>query len=99
MDAISKVHRYVAGKTVENYVVDDYMRSAVERQLQIIGEALNGLSRLDPEAAARVPDLSQIVAFRNIVVHGYAVLDHARVWALISERLTPLKEALREVSE
>ncbi len=56
------------------------LRSAVERQFQVIGEALNRLSRVDRETASAVPDLPRIVAFRNVLVHGYSVLDNKLIW-------------------
>ncbi|HXK61062.1 MAG TPA: DUF86 domain-containing protein [Acidobacteriota bacterium] len=52
------------------------LRSAVERQFQIIGEALIRLTRTDPETAAAIGDYRRIVAFRNILVHAYGAIDH-----------------------
>lgn len=66
------------------------LRSAVERQFQIIGEALNRLSKVDPGTADRVPDLARIVAFRNVLVHGYAQIDDALVWEVASTRVPEL---------
>jgi uncharacterized protein with HEPN domain len=62
----------------------------VERQFEIVGEALNQLSKVDPDAAARVPDLARIVAFRNILIHGYAVVDNELVWQVLVDRLPSL---------
>jgi uncharacterized protein with HEPN domain len=67
------------------------IHSAVERKFQIIGEALNLLSKADAALAASIPDLAQIVAFRNVLIHGYAVVEHPRVWRIIRESLPPLR--------
>jgi len=55
------------------------LRSAVERQFEIIGEALGTLARIDATIAARNPELRDIVAFRNILIHGYAILDRVAI--------------------
>lgn len=70
------------------------LRSAVERQFIIVGEALSRLDKLDPEVAAAVPDLRQIVGFRNILVHGYAQVQNDRVWDTAATRLADLVERL-----
>lgn len=96
--AIALVREFTAGRSFEDYCTDVLLRSAVERQLEILGEALNRLSRLDPESASRIPDLRRIVAVRNILVHGYATVDDALVWSVVGGRLDALEAALQEVT-
>lgn len=75
------------------------LRSAVERQFGIIGEALNRLSQHDPATALRISSLAEIVAFRNLLIHGYADVDHAAVWDILQTDLPRLKGELRRLIE
>jgi uncharacterized protein with HEPN domain len=69
------------------------LRSAVERQFEIVGEALNRLTRDDPNVAARIPDdVSRIVGFRNVLAHGYDIVDDDAVWSAITVDLPTLAE-------
>jgi uncharacterized protein with HEPN domain len=86
-NAAEAILGFVAGASFEQYAGNAMLHSAVERKFEIIGEALNQVSKLDPSVASRVPDLPQIVAFRNILIHGYAVVSHERVWRIIHEAL------------
>lgn len=71
--------------------LDDWVRqAAAERQLEIVGEALNRIRRIDPATADRVPHVHAIVATRNIIVHRYDSIDHVRVWALLSHDVPEL---------
>lgn len=92
--AAALVAKFVEGRSLDDYTSDVYLRSAVERQLAIVGEALNQLSQVDPELAGRIDDLPRIVAFRNILVHGYAAVDNRLVWAIATERVEPLIDQL-----
>ena len=74
-----------------SYAAEDVVHSAVERKFEIIGEALAQLSKLDPILAARVPDLREIIAFRNVLIHGYAVVEHERVWRIAAVSLPVLR--------
>jgi uncharacterized protein with HEPN domain len=65
------------------------LRAAVERQFEIIGEALSNLRRVAPEQAADIPNLAQIIAFRNVLIHAYANVDDRLVWGVV-ERDLPL---------
>ena len=51
-------------------------------EFEILGEALNQLSHVDPDIAEEIPELPRIVAFRNILIHGYASVDDRLVWAV-----------------
>jgi uncharacterized protein with HEPN domain len=62
----------------------------VERKFEIIGEALNQLSKLDAAMAARIPDLAQIVVFRNQRIHGYATVNVGTVWNITQNALPAL---------
>ena len=86
-----------AGKSFADFDSDLVLRSAVERQFEILGEALNRLDRLDATLAARIPDLRQIVAFRNILIHGYALIVRARVWQAVKDDLPALRSILHEL--
>jgi len=85
---------FVAGRTWGDYEDDPMLRSAVERQFEIVGEALNRLSQVDPPLAAEIRDLPRIVAFRNVLVHGYATIDDAVICEVVTTRLGPLIELL-----
>lgn len=74
--AAERVARFTATKSFADYEADDYFRSAVERQFEVVGEALNQLSRLDPVTAATIAELPRVVAFRNVLIHGYASVDN-----------------------
>lgn len=92
--AAERVSRFTAGKTFGDYRADEILRSAVERQLGIVGEALAALRRVDPALAAEIPELPRIVAFRNILVHGYATVDDRLVWGVVERDLAGLRDAL-----
>ncbi|GAA4834990.1 HepT-like ribonuclease domain-containing protein [Saccharopolyspora rosea] len=95
LQAAELLRGFSKGEDFAGYQANAMLRSAVERQFEIIGEALNQLSKVDPELAAQVPDLARIVAFRNILIHGYATVDDALVWQVLTERLPGLADVLR----
>lgn len=92
---------FVAGRTESEFLADLMLRSAVERQLEIVGEALSHLRKGDPETAEQVPDLDRIVGMRNVIAHEYGDIDYAIVWAAVARRvpaLLPVLEALLDHS-
>lgn len=92
--AVALIIEFVDDRSWVDYEADAMLRSAVERQFEIVGEALGQLARVAPELAARVPDLPRIVAFRNLLIHGYAAIDDRLVWEVAIERTAPLLAVL-----
>lgn len=78
--ALRKVSVFVARRSLAEYLADEFCQSAVERQLEIAGDSLGQLRKVAPEVFDRVPQGRLIVAFRNVLAHGYASLDHAKVY-------------------
>jgi uncharacterized protein with HEPN domain len=91
MRSADNIVRFVEGRTGEDYATDGLLRSAVERQFEIIGEALNQLAVIAPKVAGRIPALREIVAFRNLLIHGYASINDSRVWNIVTHDLPPLR--------
>ena len=92
--AAGAITDFTRGKSFDDFKRDILLRSAVERQFEIIGEALGQLAKGHPQIAASVPDLARIVAFRNILIHGYAAIDHETVWRVVQENLPALDASL-----
>ncbi len=95
--AAGLVSEFTRGKTLISYRDDPFLRSAVERQFEIIGEALHRLSRSDPETIARISEYRRIIAFRNVLIHGYDALSHDVVWDIIQTKLPLLRREVAEI--
>lgn len=93
--ALRKLPRFLSGRTLEEYLLDDYCQSAVERQLEIAGDAIDQLRKAEPKWFKRVPEGDLIVAFRNVLAHGYAALDPRIVYEAAAAR-APALIAVRE---
>ena len=89
-DSGRTIQGWCAGRTFADYEQDRQLRRSVEREFEIIGEALVRLARTCPEEAARVGQLQRIVGFRNRIIHGYDAIDHATVWGVIAGHLPQL---------
>ena len=92
--AAERIERFTRGRRFEQYLADEMLRSAVERQFSIIGEALSRLDKDSPDVAAAIPDHGRIIAFRNILIHGYAAVDDRIVWGVIENHLASLRNAV-----
>jgi uncharacterized protein with HEPN domain len=73
--AVERIVRFTAGKTFDDYLTDELLKPAVERQFEIIGEALNRLSKLAPDVNLQISQSRRIISFRNVLIHGYDAID------------------------
>ena len=81
--------------TEEQFVEDRRTQRAIERSFEIIGEALSRLARDFPGIADRIPEHRRVIDFRNVLAHGYDVVDPRLVYGLARTRLPALLAALR----
>ena len=79
----------------EKYSDDLKTQSAVERQLGIIGEAINKFEKLFPET--RLDHSRKIVGLRNRIIHSYDSIDSSIIWAIIKKHLGPLKTQVQDL--
>lgn len=88
---------FTTGKTFTDYAADSLLRSAVERQFEIVGEALRVALQHRPELAANITDARAIIAFRNQLTHAYSAVDKATVWGLLERRVPQLRADVTRV--
>jgi uncharacterized protein with HEPN domain len=93
--AVDLIESFTSGiSSYDEYIADLKTQSAVERQLGIIGEAINKFEKIFPESI--LINAYKIVGFRNRLIHAYDTVDQSIIWAIIKKHLEPLK---REISE
>lgn len=96
-EAAQAIQSFTAGLDVKGYVGNELVQAAVERKFEVIGEALNQLAKLDAAMATRIPDVPQIVAFRNQLIHGYATVNPDTVWNIAQNALPGLLAAVQSL--
>lgn len=91
LSAIELIEEFTDGVlSFVDYDSDRKTQSSVERQLSILGEALNKLQKQAPEIS--IVNQQQIIGFRNRLVHAYDSVDNSIVWAILKKHLPMLKE-------
>lgn len=84
-------------KTVDDYKNDRVFRSALERELQIIGEAMLQLDRMSPETVEKISEHRSIIGFRHVLVHGYDSLDPDTVWNVVEVKIALLLKQAQDL--
>lgn len=91
-----EIQGFTHTRSFEDFRTDRILQLALERSFEIIGEALSRLERVDPEGLARhIPEYRKIIGFRNVIAHGYDVIDDAMVWDFALNRIPALLEKVR----
>jgi uncharacterized protein with HEPN domain len=91
------VAQFTHAKTAADFRNDLLLQSAVERQFITIGEALQQALRIQPELANSISESRRIVNFRNVIVHGYAVVVPDTVWGVVESDLPKLQEEVAKL--
>lgn len=85
--ACEEILAFTEGKSFQNYKQEKLLRSGVERQFEIIGEALNRLTNVEPDVINQISHYKRIISFRNILIHGYDIVEDAVVWDIVAKDL------------
>ncbi|MCF7669694.1 MAG: DUF86 domain-containing protein [Verrucomicrobia bacterium] len=83
---------------IEEYKQSLMLRSAVERQFEILGEAFSRLDTIAPEYRDQCPEMGRIIGMRNRIIHGYDTVDDSIVWDAIKRHIPLLLNWLRDMS-
>jgi uncharacterized protein with HEPN domain len=92
--AADAIAGFVADRTLDEYRADLLLRSAVERQFEVLGEAMTRALRAEPGIAGAIDEALGVVDFRNVIAHGYDVLADDTVWDVAVRRLPALRETV-----
>jgi uncharacterized protein with HEPN domain len=90
LDRATFVSEFMVDKSLDDLVHNRPIRSAIERELMVLGEALYQLHRNSPEIAEQIDSWQQIIGFRHVLVHGYDSLNMRVIWDVIKDDLEPL---------
>ena len=93
--ASKRILEFTENKTLSNYAGDELLHSGVERQFEIIGEALNRLAKVDINIASQIPHYERVISFRNILIHGYDIVEDPIVWDIVTNDLPLLYEQVQ----
>ena len=85
--AYTRLAKFTAGRSGADYAADEMLRAAVERQFEIICEALTRLLKVHPDVAQRITEYRRIISFRNVLIHGYDAITDAVVWEILQQKL------------
>lgn len=89
--------QFVAGISLTNYTAEKMRRSAVERQLEILGEACSRLARLEPALVESVVNLKLAIDLRNRIIHGDDSVDDEIVYFTVKDDLSDLQTTLSQL--
>ena len=97
VEAARAARDFLADQSLDQYLQDHKTRSAVERQLEILGEACSRLVKLEPALGEQVVNLKLAIGLRNRIIHGYDGVDHDIVYQTVREDLAPLIDELERL--
>jgi uncharacterized protein with HEPN domain len=97
LQATEEIQDFVRGMDFKAYQNNLVTQRAVERDFEIIGEALNRIKNTNNELLEKISEHHRIIGFRNILIHGYDVVDEAIVWQAVTNHLPILFKEIEEI--
>lgn len=94
--SIDSIYDYLGGeRNFFEYQKNKLLRRGVEREIEIIGEAMGRILRIEPDF--KIENSRQIIDTRNWVIHGYDKVDDVIIWGIISNHLPKLKKEIEDL--
>lgn len=97
LQAAEEIAAFVQGMDFKAYQKSAVTQRAVERDFEIIGEALNRIKRLDDDLLERISECYRIIGFRSILIHGYDIIDERIVWKAVENHLPILLKDIQKL--
>jgi uncharacterized protein with HEPN domain len=95
-ESIDAIQDYIGeGRDFTDFQQNKLIKRAVERELEIIGESINRILKLEPDLL--ITEAQRIVELSNWVVHGYDMVDDIVIWGLILKDIPELKEQVENL--
>ena len=96
LESVNNIEQYLGGKKIfEDYESNPMLQDAVERNLEIIGEAVNKVLFIIPDI--EISNSRRIVDVRNKIIHGYDEIENAQIWGIIINHLPTLKKEVEKL--
>lgn len=95
--ACDLITTFTSDASLDTYRGNPMLRSAVERQLEIVGEALRAAAEIDPDMDRQITGLARIIALRNRLAHAYAAIADEVVWGIVEGSLPALRRELAAI--
>lgn len=97
VEAARLAHRFLDAMPLERYVSDLIVQSAIERKLEVVGEALNAALRDEPGLVEAIPGIRRWVGMRNVLIHAYPDINPELVWATVVQDVPALIDGLERI--
>jgi len=97
--ACELISQFIQGMKEEDFYNDAKTKAAVERKIEIIGESLNRIKAIDSDMLAKVDNWREIIGFRNIIAHGYDVVEDEIVWDSVINDIPKLLNQLENIKK
>ncbi len=94
LTAVRLARQFSTHVSFAEYEANALVRSAVERQLEILGEACQRMAQIDPDIRVRLPEIAFAIGLRNRIIHGYDRIENAVVYDTLTQDLPLLAERL-----
>ncbi len=97
LNEASDIKEFTEGKGLEQYSKDRLLKAGVERKFEIIGEAMNRIKTHDVDVLENIRNYRSIISFRNILAHGYDIIEDKVVWGIVENGLNTLIEDIQKL--